>query len=83
MPVPHVLDNCPTNLGTSLRGIRRCTKTLNLLRARESSVDKVGFRSHVTREAEKALLAAGFPHACIFRPAYIYPVELRKEPNFG
>jgi uncharacterized protein YbjT (DUF2867 family) len=32
-------------------------------------------------EAEKALLAAGFPRAYIFRPAYIYPVEPRKEPN--
>ena len=26
-------------------------------------------------EAEKALLAAGFPRVYIFRPAYIYPVE--------
>jgi len=34
-------------------------------------------------EAEKALLAAGFPRVCIFRPAYIYPVESRKEPNFS
>jgi len=33
-------------------------------------------------EAEKALLAAGFPRVYIFRPAYIYPVEPRKEPNF-
>jgi len=33
-------------------------------------------------EAENALLAAGFPHVNIFRPAYIYPVEPRKEPNF-
>jgi uncharacterized protein YbjT (DUF2867 family) len=33
--------------------------------------------------AEKALLAAGFPHVYIFRPAYIYPVEPRKEPNFS
>ena len=32
-------------------------------------------------EAEKALLAAGFPHVYIFRPAYIYPVEPRKEPT--
>jgi len=32
-------------------------------------------------EAEKALSAAGFPRLCIFRPAYIYPVEPRKEPN--
>ena len=34
-------------------------------------------------EAEKALLAAGFPRLYMFRPAYIYPVEPRKEPNFG
>jgi uncharacterized protein YbjT (DUF2867 family) len=34
-------------------------------------------------EAEKALLAAGFPSVYIFRPAYIYPVEPRKEPNFS
>jgi len=34
-------------------------------------------------EAEKALLAAGFSQVFIFRPAYIYPVEPRKEPNFS
>jgi uncharacterized protein YbjT (DUF2867 family) len=34
-------------------------------------------------EAEKALLAAGFPRVSIFRPAYIYPAEPRKKPNFG
>jgi len=34
-------------------------------------------------QAEKALLSAGFPHVYIFRPAYIYPVEPRKEPNFS
>ena len=34
-------------------------------------------------EAEKALLAAGFPRVYLFRPAYIYPVEPRKEPNLG
>ena len=34
-------------------------------------------------EAEKALLAAGFTGLYIFRPAYIYPVEPRKEPNFS
>jgi len=33
-------------------------------------------------EAEKALLAAGFPRVYLFRPGYIYPVEPRKEPNF-
>jgi uncharacterized protein YbjT (DUF2867 family) len=34
-------------------------------------------------EAEKALLAAGFPCVYLFRPAYIYPVEPRREPNFS
>jgi uncharacterized protein YbjT (DUF2867 family) len=34
-------------------------------------------------EAEKALFAAGFPSVYIFRPAYIYPVEPRKEPNLS
>ena len=32
-------------------------------------------------EAEKALFATRFPRVYIFRPAYIYPVEPRKEPN--
>ncbi len=34
-------------------------------------------------EAEKVLLAAGFPCVYIFRPAYIYPVQARKEPNLS
>ena len=34
-------------------------------------------------EAENALLATGFPRVYVFRPAYIYPVEPRKEPNFS
>jgi len=34
-------------------------------------------------EAEKALLASGFPCLYIFRPAYIYPVQPRKEPNLS
>jgi uncharacterized protein YbjT (DUF2867 family) len=34
-------------------------------------------------EAENALLASGFPRLYLFRPAYIYPVEPRKEPNFN
>jgi uncharacterized protein YbjT (DUF2867 family) len=34
-------------------------------------------------EAEKALLALGFPRVYILRPAYIYPVEPRKEPNLS
>jgi uncharacterized protein YbjT (DUF2867 family) len=34
-------------------------------------------------EAENALLASAFVRLYIFRPAYIYPVEPRKEPNFS
>jgi len=34
-------------------------------------------------QAETALLAARFPRLYIFRPAYIYPVDPRKEPNFS
>jgi len=34
-------------------------------------------------EAEKALLASGFPCVYIYRPAYIYPVQPRKEPNLS
>jgi uncharacterized protein YbjT (DUF2867 family) len=34
-------------------------------------------------EAETALLTAGFSRVYIFRPAYIYPVERREEPNFS
>jgi uncharacterized protein YbjT (DUF2867 family) len=34
-------------------------------------------------EAEKALLASGFPRVYLFRPAYIYPVQPRQEPNFN
>ena len=33
--------------------------------------------------AEKALEGAGFSYVDIFRPAYIYPVKPRAEPNFG
>jgi hypothetical protein len=34
-------------------------------------------------EAENALLARGFARVYIFRPAYIYPVTPRREPNFS
>jgi uncharacterized protein YbjT (DUF2867 family) len=34
-------------------------------------------------EAETALLAMGFPSVYVFRPAYIYPVEPRREPNLS
>jgi len=32
--------------------------------------------------AENQVFTAGFPRSHAFRPAYIYPVEKRKEPNF-
>jgi uncharacterized protein YbjT (DUF2867 family) len=34
-------------------------------------------------EAENALRAVGFSHVYIFRPAFIYPVQPRTEPNSG
>lgn len=34
-------------------------------------------------QAEKALLATGFPRVYLFRPAYIYPVQPRSEPSFS
>jgi uncharacterized protein YbjT (DUF2867 family) len=34
-------------------------------------------------EAENGLLEAGFPSVYLFRPAYIYPIEPRQEPNFS
>jgi uncharacterized protein YbjT (DUF2867 family) len=34
-------------------------------------------------EAEKSLSAAGFPRVYVFRPAYIYPVQPRQEPNLS
>ena len=34
-------------------------------------------------EAEKALAVAGFPGVYSFRPAYIYPVQPRREPNLS
>src|ERR1700689_3684236 len=39
--------------------------------------------AHYKGEAENALLAAGFAGVYAFRPAYIYPVEARQEPNFS
>ena len=32
---------------------------------------------------EGRILAVGFPRVYLFRPAYIYPVEPRKEPNLS
>ena len=44
------------------------------------SVFRIAFARY-KGEAENALLAAGFHAVYIFRPAYIYPVKPRKEPN--
>jgi uncharacterized protein YbjT (DUF2867 family) len=43
---------------------------------------RIAFASY-KGQAENALHAAGFPRVYLFRPAYIYPVEPRKEPNLG
>jgi uncharacterized protein YbjT (DUF2867 family) len=50
--------------------------------ADQTGRSRLAFARH-KGEAEKALLAAGFSSVYIFRPAYIYPVEPRKEPNFS
>jgi uncharacterized protein YbjT (DUF2867 family) len=34
-------------------------------------------------EAENAIVKMGFAHVYVFRPAYIYPVEPRKEPTLS
>ena len=39
--------------------------------------------ARIKGKAENALRATGFPRVYIFRPAYIYPAEPRKEPNFS
>jgi uncharacterized protein YbjT (DUF2867 family) len=50
--------------------------------ADQSGRSRMGF-ARDKGDAENGLLAAGFPRLYIFRPAYIYPVEPRKEPNFS
>jgi len=50
--------------------------------ADQTGISRLAFARY-KGEAEKALLADGFPHVYIFRPAYIYPVEPRKEPNLS
>jgi uncharacterized protein YbjT (DUF2867 family) len=32
---------------------------------------------------QRGLVQAGVPHICIFRPAYMYPMQPRKESNLG
>jgi uncharacterized protein YbjT (DUF2867 family) len=50
--------------------------------ADQSGRSRMAF-AHYKGEAETALLKTGFSHVYVFRPAYIYPVKPRKEPNFG
>src|SRR6266851_5421470 len=50
--------------------------------AEQTEQSRVAFARYKGK-AEKELLAAGFPRLYVFRPAYIYPVESRKEPNFS
>ena len=47
-----------------------------------SGRSRLGFARY-KGQAENALLAGGFPRVYIFRPAYIYPVEPRREPNLS
>jgi uncharacterized protein YbjT (DUF2867 family) len=42
-----------------------------------------GVQANGNGSAEKGLQAGGFPGIFIFRPAYIYPVEPRRKPNFS
>jgi uncharacterized protein YbjT (DUF2867 family) len=69
------------------RVFRRCSPDAAFSFLSGSGADPTG-RSRMAfarykGEAEKALLGSGFPRLYIFRPAYIYPVEPRKEPNFS
>jgi len=45
--------------------------------------DEAGLPSLVTKDRRRSYYAVGFPRVYLFRPAYIYPVEPRKEPNFN
>ena len=69
------------------RVLRACSPDAAFSFLRGSGADPTG-RSRMAfarykGEAENVLLAAGFPRVYIFRPAYIYPGEPRKEPNFS
>ena len=69
------------------RVLRRSSPQASLAFLSGSGADPTG-RSRMAfarykGEAEKALLESGFARLYIFRPAYIYPVKPRKEPNFG
>ena len=69
------------------RVLRACSPNATFAFLSGSGADPTG-RSRMAfarykGEAESALSALGFPHVCIFRPAYIYPVQPRKEPNFS
>ena len=69
------------------RVLRASSPSATLVFLSGSGADPTG-RSRVAfarykGEAESALSAAGFPRVYIFRPAYIYPVQPRREPNFS
>ena len=49
----------------------------------QTRLDEVGLLSPVIRRSRERTPRRRVPHVCIFRPAYIYPVEPRKEPNFS
>jgi uncharacterized protein YbjT (DUF2867 family) len=69
------------------RVLRASSPSATLVFLSGSGADPTG-RSRVAfarykGEAESTLSAAGFPRVYIFRPAYIYPVQPRREPNFS
>lgn len=69
------------------RVLRRCSPSasfsfLSGMGADPTGKSRIAFARYKGK-AEKVLLAAGFPWVFIFRPAYIYPVNLRKEPTLA
>jgi hypothetical protein len=80
---PRGGDALPGDVHAELRTIT-AGYTIELARVFRNSRAKPAclLRRH-KGEAEKALLAAGFPRVYLFRPAYICPVQARKEPNFS
>ena len=69
--------------GTSNRKYRLLPPTACRFIAGRSNFGRAAVTASRPCLAEKALLGAGFPRVYLFRPAYIYPVEPRKELKFG
>ena len=49
----------------------------------KSATTRIIFPSHATRERQRTHYSRPGSPVFTFRPAYIYPVEARKEPNFS